>query len=328
MTSVDPTPAFGMEADIRENMAIVIREAFNEGDTWQDEDGLLQGEYTLVSRILELQSTLRSAETSAAVGGVCEHGVRHPHPCDECLDRDIPRDRSLSEHPCYGLSAICPTEFQHRNSWPLSSVDHPYCSRCGTEIEGPNNRQKKGVPLSWEPRTPTPRPAPVELEERAREEVQRKADSAAGWFKRAFHAEARVLELENALQQIATGRISGEPTNHRDTLAVCRSIASAALSTVPAVEVESGLWDRYNNRERSGLDEAGFALVTMRSSDIDWLAKAALPASNAASDAVERPKLLDEPDDGCWYDMCAIPHCDCVARNAALAKTRPEIGGE
>lgn len=91
----------------------------------------------------------------------CEHGIRHPHPCDDCLARDIPTGRTLSEHPCYGLSLLAPTEFQHRNSWPLSSAEHPYCSRCGTEIEGPNNRQKDGAPLCWEPR-PATQPIPLQ----------------------------------------------------------------------------------------------------------------------------------------------------------------------
>lgn len=94
----------------------------------------------------EILSALRKAEER------CEHGVRHPHPCDECLDRDIPPGKRLSDHPCYGLSALNPTEFSHRSSWPLSSTEHPYCSRCGTEIEGPNNRQKDGARLCWEPR--------------------------------------------------------------------------------------------------------------------------------------------------------------------------------
>ena len=69
-------------------------------------------------------------------------------------------DKPLSEHPCYGLG-LNPTQFSHRNSWPLSPIEQPYCVRCGTEIEGPNNTQKPGSPLLWERRaTPKPEPTP------------------------------------------------------------------------------------------------------------------------------------------------------------------------
>jgi hypothetical protein len=53
----------------------------------------------------------------------------------------------------------------------LSQKDHPYCSRCGTEIEGVNNRQKDGAPLCWEPR-PAATPSPV-TDETLTDEVQR-----------------------------------------------------------------------------------------------------------------------------------------------------------
>lgn len=107
--------------------------------------------------IPELQGIATIAATPEAlpVEQCCEHGIRHPHHCDECLDRGIPIGKRLADHPCYGISLIRPTEFCHRNSWPLSSVEHPYCARCGTEIEGPNNLQKGGAPLCWEPRVRT-----------------------------------------------------------------------------------------------------------------------------------------------------------------------------
>jgi len=121
----------------------------------------------------------------------CEHGIRWPHHCDDCLDRDIPPSKSLTDHPCYGISPIRPTEFSHRNSWPLSSKDHPYCSRCGTEIEGPNNRQVNGAPLSWEPKPTPDRRASVNsveaLEARVRELEAHIAEQAA-------HAETRIQD--------------------------------------------------------------------------------------------------------------------------------------
>ena len=80
----------------------------------------------------------------------CEHGVRHPHPCDDCLDRDIPRGRSLSDHPCYGIFATAPTKFGHRAY--MTNHSPMYCERCGTELDR-DKKQKAGAPLCWEPRT-------------------------------------------------------------------------------------------------------------------------------------------------------------------------------
>jgi hypothetical protein len=43
-------------------------------------------------------------------------------------------------------------------------------------------------------------------------------------------AETERDRMSAALQQIATGKITGEPNNHRDTLAIIREIACAALN--------------------------------------------------------------------------------------------------
>ncbi len=47
------------------------------------------------------------------------------------------------------------------------------------------------------------------------------------------HDEQRESDYRRALQEIATGSIAGEPTNHADTLAVCRKIASDVLARHP-----------------------------------------------------------------------------------------------
>ena len=71
-------------------------------------------------------------------------------------------------------------------------------------------------------------------------ELVRKAESAEGWFKRAFDAERRLLEAGEALSKIATGQIAGEPGNARDTLAICRNIATEALAALKAPIAEKG----------------------------------------------------------------------------------------
>lgn len=40
---------------------------------------------------------------------------------------------------------------------------------------------------------------------------------------------SRVVAMRNALQEIATGEIVGEPANYRDTLAIVRDVARNAL---------------------------------------------------------------------------------------------------
>lgn len=87
----------------------------------------------------------------------CEHGVRWPHPCDDCELRDIPLGKSITDHPCHGIS-MTPGKLSHR---AYITKDEPiYCERCGTELDE-NKKQKPEAPLCWEPRTMTKPPEPV-----------------------------------------------------------------------------------------------------------------------------------------------------------------------
>lgn len=165
----------------------------------------------------------------------CEHGVRWPHPCDECLDRDIPAGKSILDHPCFGLPGD-PSGLSHRNSWPLSSDEHPYCARCGTEIEGENNRQKAGAPLHWEPR-PLPNPRPVEQGEELVELIETRLLGVSPDDQDVILEDHDWRKIILALRQ-ATANKAGGLWYRRWHEAQTKL---AALRTPPAVEPDEGL---------------------------------------------------------------------------------------
>lgn len=54
----------------------------------------------------------------------------------------------------------------------------------------------------------------------------------------------KLMRAEGALQKIATGRIAGEPHNHRDMLSIVRDIAKEAL-----IEINPMYEDWFKSRE-------------------------------------------------------------------------------
>lgn len=101
--------------------------------------------------------------------------------------------------------------------------------------------------------------------------LQSKADSAAGWMRRAAAAEVAVIEAREALQKISTGKIDGEPNNARDTLSVVRQIATdalAALSDSSTREESGAALDQLQHLGQAydagdALREAGWSYVAV-----------------------------------------------------------------